>query len=87
MHRVVGALYDVAEDEAQVPSVVRRRFSRKGVLDYSPGSGRAAALVPGDGSTLEVVAGLGMRWLPGKVVSWGSLRGLKTLGKGGGSWS
>ena len=67
--------------------LVRRRFGRKGALVYSPGAGRAAALVPGDGSTLEVVAVLGMRWLPGKVVSRGSLRGLRPVGKGGGSWS
>ena len=67
--------------------LVRRRFGKKGVHVYSPGSGRAAALVTREGSMLEVVAVLGMRWLPGKVVSTGSLRGLKALGKGGGSWS
>ena len=67
--------------------LVRRRFGKKGVLLYSPGAGRAAALVSRDNSALEVVAVLGMRWLPGKVVSRGSLRGLKSLGKGGGSWS
>lgn len=67
--------------------LVRRRFGKKGVLLYSPGSGRAAALVPHCCNTLEVVAVLGMKWLPGKVVSKGSLRGLRALGKGGGSWS
>ena len=67
--------------------LVRRRFGSKGALVYSPGAGRAAALVGQDGSTLEVVAVLGMRWLPGKVVSRGSLRGLRPAGKGGGSWS
>ena len=67
--------------------LVRRRFGKKGLHVYSPGSGRAAALVSRDGSALEVVAVLGMRWLPGKVVSRSSLRGLKVLGKGGGSWS
>ena len=67
--------------------LVRRRFGKKGVLLYSPGAGRAAALVPHESRTLEVVAVLGMKWLPGKVVSRGSLRGLKSLGKGGGSWS
>ena len=67
--------------------LVRRRFGKKGALVYSPGAGRAAALVSQDGSTLEVVAVLGMRWLPGKVVSRGSLRGLRPVGKGGGSWS
>ena len=67
--------------------LVRRRFGKKGVLLYSPGAGRAAALVPHESRTLEVVTVLGMKWLPGKVVSRGSLRGLKSLGKGGGSWS
>ena len=67
--------------------LVRRRFGKNGVHVYSPGSGRAAALVSPDGSMLEVVAVLGMRWLPGKVVSRGSLRSLRALGKGGGSWS
>ena len=67
--------------------LVRRRFGKKGALVYSPGAGRAAALVGQDGSTLEVVAVLGMKWLPGKVVSRGSLRGLRPVGKGGGSWS
>ena len=67
--------------------LVRRRFVKKGVLLYSPGSGRAAALVSRGNGALEVVAVLGMRWLPGKVVSRCSLRGLKSLGKGGGLWS
>ena len=67
--------------------LVRRRFGKNGVHVYSPGSGRAAALVSRDGPALEVVAVVGMRWLPGKVVSRGSLRGLRTLRKGGGSWS
>lgn len=67
--------------------LVRRRFGKKGVLLYSPGAGRAAALVSEGSGMLEVVAVLGMRWLPGKVVSRGSLRGLRPLGKGGGSWS
>ena len=67
--------------------LVRRRFGKKRVLIYSPGAGRAAALVSRDGAALEVAAVMGMRWLPGKVVSRGGLRGLKTLGKGGGSWS
>ncbi len=67
--------------------LVRRRFGKNGVHVYSPGAGRAAALVSRENAILEVVAVIGMRWLPGKVVSKGSLRGLKTLGKGGGSWS
>ena len=61
--------------------LVRRRFG--GVLVYSQGQGRAAALVPhGDGGTLEVAAVVGMRWRPGKVVSGRSLRGLRPLNGG-----
>ena len=67
--------------------LVRRRFGKKGVLLYSPGAGRAAALVSRGSGTLEVVSVLGMKWLPGKVVSRGSLRGLRALGKEDGSWS
>lgn len=63
--------------------LVRRRFGARSPLVYSQGQGvgRAAALVPtgGDG-TLEVVAVLGMRWRPGKVVSERSLRGLRPPG-------
>ena len=43
---------------------------------------RVAALVPKDDGTLEVVAVLGMRWRPGKVVSARSLRGLRPLSGG-----
>ena len=60
--------------------LVRRRFAGRDALLYSQGTGRAAALVPnGDGGTLEVVAVLGMRWRPGKLVSGRSLRGLRPL--------
>ena len=63
--------------------LVKRRFAGRGVLVYSQGTGRAAALVShGDGGTLEVVAVLGMRWRPGKVVSLRSLRGLRPLSGG-----
>ena len=63
--------------------LVRRRFRGRGVMVYSQGTGRAAALVPqGDGGTLEVAAVLGMRWRPGKVVSGRSLRGLRPLNGG-----
>ena len=59
--------------------LVKRRFGG-GVLVYSQGTGRAAALVlNGDGGTFEVAAVLGMRWRPGKVVSGRSLRGLRPL--------
>ena len=61
--------------------LVKSRFG-DGVLLYSQGTGRAAALVPhGDGGTLEVAAVLGMRWRPGKVVSVRSLRGIRPLEK------
>ena len=46
---------------------------------------RAAALVPTDDGMLEVIAVLGMRWQPGKILSLRSLRGLRTMG--GESWS
>ena len=60
--------------------MVRRRFGDREALVYSQGTGRAAALAPhGDGGMLEVVAVLGMRWRPGKVVSGRSLRGLRPL--------
>ena len=60
--------------------LVKRRFGDRGALVYSQGAGRAAAVVPqGDGGALEVVAVLGMRWKPGKVVSGRSLRGLTPL--------
>ena len=82
-----GPVRDACWAYSEWLDLVRRQFGKKGVMVYSPGAGRAAALVSRDNSTLEVVAVLGMRWLPGKVVSRGSLRGLKALGKGGGSWS
>ena len=57
------------------------------VLVYNQGTGRAAALAPrAEGGMLEVVAALGMRWRPGKIVSRRSLRGLRPL-TGGASWS
>ena len=69
--------------------VARRRFAGDKAVLYSPGTGRAAALVDrdGDGRTLEVAAVLGMRWPVGQLVSRRSLRGLKPLAKGGASWS
>ena len=60
--------------------LARRRFADGGALVYSPDIGRAAVLAPrGEGSTLEVLAVLGMRWRPGKTVSRRSLRGLRPL--------
>ena len=62
--------------------LVKRRFGGEVVI-YSQATGRAAALVPhGDGGTLEVVAVLGMRWRPGKIVSGRSLRGLRPMNGG-----
>ena len=64
--------------------VARRRFvDREDALVYSPGTGRAAVLAPHTGGALEVLAVLGMRWGPGKLVSRRSLRGLRPLAKGG----
>ena len=63
--------------------MVRRRFGDREALVYSQGTGRAAAVAPqGDGGMMEVVAVLGMRWKPGKVVSGRSLRGLRPLSGG-----
>ena len=59
--------------------LVKRRFRGRGALVYSQGTGQAAVLVPHGDGTLEVAAVLGMRWRPGKVVSWRSLRGLRPL--------
>lgn len=63
--------------------LVRRRFDGRDVLVYSQGTGRAAALVRRGDGALEVVAALGMRWQPGKVVSRRSLRGLRPLVRAG----
>ena len=63
--------------------LARRRFRDGGALVYSPGTGRAAVLAPrSDGNSLEVLAVLGMRWRPGKLVSRRSLRGLRPLAGG-----
>ena len=68
---------------AEWTDLVRRRFGGSEVMVYSQGTARAAALVPtDDGGTLEVVAVLGMRWTPGKLVSGRSLRGLRPLNGG-----
>ena len=61
----------------------RRRFGDREAVVYSPGTGRAAVLAPHPGGALEVLAVLGMRWEPGKIVSRRSLRGLRPLAKGG----
>ena len=66
--------------------LARRRYGDDDAALYSPGTGRAAVLVPSGDETLEVLAVLGMRWKPGRTVSRRSLRGLKTL-RGGASWS
>ena len=60
--------------------LARRRFADSAALVYSPDIGRAAVLAArGDGSTLEVLTVLGMRWRPGKTLSRRSLRGLRPL--------
>ena len=63
-------------------SLVKRRFGGGDAALYTQGAGRAAALVPQGNGTLEVVAALGMRWRPGKLVSERSLRGLRPLNGG-----
>ena len=63
--------------------LVKRRFGHRSVLVYNQGTGRSAALATRDGGMLEVVAALGMRWRPGKIVSRRSLRGLRPLSRGG----
>ena len=67
---------------AEWKQVVKRRYGDRSPVVYSQGMGRVAALVPKDDGTLEVVAVLGMRWRPGKVVSGRSLRGLRPLSGG-----
>ena len=67
--------------------IARRRFAGDRAALYSPATGRAAVLVERDGGSLKTVAVLGMRWPVGKTVSRRSLRGLKSLAKGGTSWS
>ena len=59
--------------------LVRRRFGQRQLLVYTQGDGRAAALEQVARGDLEVVAALGMKWRPGKVVSRRSLRGLRAL--------
>lgn len=65
--------------------LVKRKHGDAGVLVYSQGMGRAAALVPGANGVLEVLSALGMKWRPGKLVSRRSLRGLRPLAAGGAS--
>ena len=67
---------------AEWKQLVKRRYSDRNPMVYSQGTGKASALVPQGDGTLEVVAVLGMRWRPGKVVSGRSLRGLRPLSGG-----
>ena len=60
--------------------LVKRRFGDREILMYSQGTGRAAALSPHDDGTLEVLAVLGMRWQPGKLLSSRRLQGLRAIG-------
>ena len=64
---------------AEWKQLVKRRFGDRDALVYSQGTGRAAAFVPRGNGMLEVVAVLGMRWKPGKVVSGRSIRGPRPL--------
>ena len=59
--------------------LVRRRFGQRRIVLYTQGDGRAAALEQVARGDLQVVAVLGMKWQPGKVVSRRSLRGLRDL--------
>ena len=59
--------------------LVKRRFGRRQIVVYTQGDGHAAALEQVAQGDLEVVAALGMKWRPGKVVSRRSLRGLRAL--------
>ena len=69
---------------AEFVDVAKRRHADDGAYLYSPSTGRAAVLAPvADRGALEVRAVLGMRWRAGKRVSKRSLRGLKSLTKGG----
>ena len=61
--------------------LVRRRFGKRQVLVYTQGDGRAAALEQVGRGDLEVVAILGIKWQPGKIVSRRSLRGLRPLSR------
>lgn len=64
-------------------NLARRRFGDRSAAVYSPGTGRAAVLVPmDDDGVLEVLAVLGMRWQPGQRISRRSLRGLRPLAGG-----
>ena len=71
---------------AEWQALARCRFGDRELLVYSQDTGKAALLAPhGDGAA-EVLAVLGMRRQPGKVVSIKSLRGLRPL-EGAKSWS
>ena len=74
---------DVCWTYAEWLAVSRRRFAGREAVVYSPSTGQAAVLAPHSGGALEVLAVLGMRWQPGKVVSRRSMRGLRPLAKGG----
>ncbi len=59
--------------------LVRRLYGRRQVYLYTQGDGRAAALEQVSRGDLAVVAAIGMKWRPGKVVLRRSLRGLRNL--------
>ena len=71
---------------AEWQALARRRYGDRDLLVYSQDTGKAALLAPHGDGAVEVLAVLGMRWEPGKVVSRKSLRGLRPL-EGAKSWS
>ena len=71
---------------AEWQALARRRYGDRELLVYSQDTGKAAVLTPHGDGAVEVLAVLGMRWAPGKVVSRKSLRGLRPL-EGAKSWS
>ena len=63
--------------------IARRRFAGCDARLYRPATGKAAVLMERDDGSLQVVSVVGMRWPVGKLVSRRSLRGLRSLTKGG----
>ena len=61
-------------------TTVRRHYGPRPLLLYRAGPGKAAVLEPGpDLHTLRVVAVLGLKWEPGRLLSRRCLRGLRPL--------
>ena len=61
-------------------TTVRRHYGPRPLLLYRAGPGKAAVLEPGpEFHTLRVVAVLGLKWEPGRLLSRRCLRGLAPL--------